>query len=200
MKQMIVSTRERSSKESFRSKALCFHKELDHRKGSESLKAKEMISLSSTEREAVLNDIHGVSSFAREGCLDTKLEQFACALDELLSNKSTATNGYNTAREIDTGYTRDRALLVSFLRADRFDVHAAAKRYLAFFEEKLELFGPNALCRTITQSDLNDKDMDVLQSGQWQVLSKKDQSGRRILCNIQSQTRYDAPENLVSRI
>jgi hypothetical protein len=65
-----------------------------------------------------------------------------------------------------------------FLRAENFDSQLAAKRMLRFFEQKLELFGPDKLCKDITLRDLNIEDMQCLINGHQQILPTRDSSGR----------------------
>ena len=172
--------------------------DLDRREGTAALKARELARLSHKEREGVLDDIHGVSSMAVENDVDAKLRAFHVEVQTLVENSMVTSKAYQLAAATKREFTSDQSLALSFLRADCFDASAAARRFLSFFEEKLELFGPDALCRPIRQSDFNQEDRSVLQSGQWQLLNKKDQSGRRILCNIQSHTNYKQPENVVS--
>jgi hypothetical protein len=71
--------------------------------------------------------------------------------------------------------------MLRFLRADGFDVNAAAERLGKHFAVKLELFGPELLAKDIVQDDLDEDDLKALYHGDMgHVLPFRDRAGRTI--------------------
>ena len=96
-------------------------------------------------------------------------------------------------------YVNDPEFLIKFLRAEMFDAASAAQRITRHFEEKLKLFGDEALGREITLSDLDEDDMESLNSGYLQVLSEPDHGNRKVLFYYKAVSGcYKKRENLVS--
>ena len=144
----------------------------------DSLLAKELSQLSTEEREKVYDDIHGVSAPVEE-----EEEATARLLSELeielnCIHEKTA---YEMALALNRNYVCNRNFRVMFLRADAYDAKAAAKRMVAFFEQKLEYFGADKLVTDITLQDLTEEDLDSLESGLIQKLKDKDRAGRTVL-------------------
>jgi hypothetical protein len=73
----------------------------------------------------------------------------------------------------------DDKLFLMFLRAERFDEVAAARKLCLHFDHKMELFGEAKLPKTITLEDLDDDDLAVFKTGSYIILPKKDRSGRQ---------------------
>jgi hypothetical protein len=158
--------------------------------------------LSLQEREEILYEIHGVLESAPETpeLIETSLEQFQALVEktetsgklsdtELVS--PTAVAAYHKALSISKDYVQNRSFLLAFLRADRFDVPRAVRRYMSFFEWKLELFGLSKLCKDITlQEDFDADDMQVMQNGALSVLPHRDRADRMVLCHVLSHQRY----------
>ena len=84
-----------------------------------------------------------------------------------------------------------------FLRADAFDVKHAAARIASFFQAKLELFGPEKLSKEIGINDLNQDDIECLESGYCQVLPGRDRAGRVILVLLPQIRSAKSVENKV---
>jgi hypothetical protein len=106
-------------------------------------------------------------------------------------------SAYNLAMSLNARYVTDEKFRLIFLRSCDFDVDRAAKRMAMHFEKKLELFGTNRLCQTITQQDLTVDDHECLQSGQSQLLPYRDVSGRAVFFQALSHYRYKQVENAV---
>lgn len=68
-----------------------------------------------------------------------------------------------------------------FLRCDQFNVQIAAQRIVKHFEIKRELFGDKCLARTLRMSDLNEDDMEVLNSGLFHLQPTRDVAGRLVM-------------------
>ena len=83
----------------------------------------------------------------------------------------------------------DEKLYLLFLRADRFDEVAAAKKLCLHFDHKLELFGEAKLTKTITLDDMDEDDMACFYAGSQIILPKKDRAGRSVdLINLPRMT------------
>lgn len=111
-----------------------------------------------------------------EGLLQLNLE-----LSNLLSQPSEASlAGLHMAMTDHPDYVQDPIFLLKFLRAERFEIAAAAQRMVIHFECKLALWGPERLGREIFFSDLEEDDLHCLSLGFFQILSELDHGGRRV--------------------
>ena len=142
--------------------------------------AQAMNSLSMEERRNALHDIHGVADIQEDNpqFIDQKLNELEIELCHIPNDHKHA---YYTAKAKSPGYVADREFRLLFLRADSFDVKAAAKRLTRHFETKLELFGQDVLGRDVLLSDLNELDMKALKSGFVQWLPHRDRAGRAVM-------------------
>jgi len=175
-----------------------------------SLWARELNNLSQSEREDVFNDIHGVPSLIVEesNYLQEKYRQFENALARELAReeeinteeRGSLCEAYKQALLIDPSYVQDSDLRLAFLRAESFDHVRTARRYLTFFREKLELFGPSLLCRKITLRDLDSADLRVLESGRLQLLPQRDKAGRKILCKVENSDEAEHSISVVRHV
>ena len=163
-------------------------------KEADALLAQELSKLSTEEREKVYDDIHGVSAPLHED-----EDQIARLLNELEMevNCIHEKTSYELALALNRNYVQNRKFRVMFLRADAYDPKAAAKRMVAFFQQKLEYFGADKLVKDITLQDLNDDDIDSLESGLIQKLQDKDRAGRTVLGVFPGLKKNRKPESLV---
>jgi hypothetical protein len=76
---------------------------------------------------------------------------------------------YDQALKRSPEYVTNGVFRLKFLRAEKFDCHAAAVRMMCHFEEKLKLFGPDKLGREILLSDFDQDDMESMNMGHMQV-------------------------------
>lgn len=152
----------------------------NHSKELDILIAQAMNSLSMEERRNALHDIHGVADIQEDNpqFIDQKLNELEIELCHISNDNKQA---YYAAKAKSPGYVADREFRLLFLRADSFDVKAAAKRLTRHFETRLELFGPDVLGRDLLLSDLNELDMKALKSGFVQWLPHRDRSGRAVM-------------------
>ena len=102
------------------------------------------------------------------------------------------------AEQQNLEYTKNRAFRLKFLRCDRFDVVSAAKRFIRYFDWKMELFGEEPLARDITIDDLTKEDRAMLKKGYFQRLPVRDRAGRPIITALFLGQQYDSPESFVS--
>ena len=89
--------------------------------------------------------------------------------------------------EQDPNYIKNESsLLLSFVRAEEYNIERAAKRFVSFLEAKRSLFGVAKLTKTIItmEEDFNEDDMICATSGGLQLVPLKDQSGRHIMIHV----------------
>ena len=154
--------------------------------GIDVLRADELKRMSSKERECVLNDIHCCPDALVEDApsIRLRMDEFELALQDELASDLDIGAAYRLAQSIDICYAQNSEFRLAFLRAERFHPRQAARRFLAFLEEKLMLWGSSRLTREITMSDFDSQDMEVLRTGKLQLLQQKDQSGRQIISHV----------------
>jgi hypothetical protein len=141
----------------------------------DALVALDMTNLSHKERDQVLHDVHGVSDETKETpeLIDQSLAQLETELESLPEKQA-----FELARTQNSSYVDSPGFRLKFLRTDLFDVPSAAKRLALYFQENLELFGPDKLVKDIIQDDLEDGDIKNLYSGYVQTLPLRDRAGR----------------------
>lgn len=163
----------------------------------DALIAKEMNELSLQERERTYEEIHGVQPIVVETpiLVQTSLEQFRLALSHL-----PPTPAYTMALAQSAEYLHSQALGLMFLRGTDFQPMDAAQKCMAFLQDKLELFGVEALTRRLTLSDMSKDDLACLKSGAYQLLPTRDSAGRCVLVDfhlVMKHCCYKEPRNLV---
>jgi hypothetical protein len=142
----------------------------------DSLIASEMTRLSMEDRERALYDVHGIGENVNA---DSVLHH-----DRLM--------------QMSPEYVQNPNFRIMFLRAEHFDAKLAAERLVRFFELKKRLFGRDRLVKDITLEDLDEDDMETLETGGvGQVSPLKDMAGRPIVCFLQALRKYKVPENAV---
>ena len=151
--------------------------------------ASALNSMSLEQRESAILETHGVSELHSEdeAFIDAKLAELEVELLNIPEKKA-----YYMAKATSPAYVCDRKFRLMFLRADNYDVPAAAKRLVNHFETKLDLFGKDLLGRNIRLSDLSEEDMKSLRAGGCQMLPHRDASGRLVL--------FYTPESYVAPI
>jgi hypothetical protein len=163
--------------------------------------ADEMNCMSLKERETILHDIHGVSDDVEETPeFVTKMLQEMEDYIQMQRHNPSATRAYNLAESQNPQYVQDSTLRWTFLRAAGFDPEAAANRFVAFFEQKEELFGAEKLCKDIALDDLTQDDVEFLGNGAWQLLPTRDRAGRAVIVHLPVFLKYHCHENMVRRI
>lgn len=157
----------------------------------------ELNKLSIKERDEVNHDLHGVSSVSKEDpdFIHDSLQSFESELRAIHAKEKEA---YLSACGQSTEYVTDKKNLLMFLRACQFEAKQAAARYVAYFQIKLELFGQDKLGRDIRVDDLNEDDIDCLESGYAQILNARDRADRAIFILMPMIRKFKAMENKVS--
>ena len=144
----------------------------------ENLLAKAMSKMSTDERNGVIEDVHGISRVINEFPTFVAEKLYDFNLD-IQQNK---TDTYQIAYEQSREYVEDPNFRLMFLRSVLFDVPAATKRLMGFFQQKMVYFGYEKLTKEIYLSDLTVDDIELFESGTVQSLPVKDQTGRGIIC------------------
>jgi hypothetical protein len=151
------------------------------------------------EREAGLYDMHGVTVTLEESpeALDMSVGEMNSILTRKIDWRQAS--AFKLAESQSIAYTRDKKLLVMFLRCEKYNAEAAVTRLLAFFQHKLRLFGHEKLCKeAITQADLNAEDMESLAAGYFQLLPHRDHAGRALFVYLPRFAKWVNHDNAVS--
>ena len=168
--------------------------------------AAELNKLSLQERETILHDLHGVSESICESQelvtrsleeLDTYLQP-STRVGTLPSSEHAA---YQLAFRQNPAFVQDNQFRLLFLRSENFHVARAAQKLQQFLRIKLELFGKEKLCRTITLEDLDGEgDMECLRNGHIQRLNRRDTAGRAVVVIASEHIRFKVLENEVGSV
>ena len=161
--------------------------------------AKEIEGLSLKERNAVYEEIHGVSTMALEESpelVKEALENFQKELDKV---DSKAMRSYNIiANQEENTFARNIVqgddLRLRFLRTEFFDAHKAANRMLHFLDFLGEIWGEDELKGFDGTMDFflaKDAEQASFRMGFLQLLPFKDRSGRRILVHNLDSLKLD---------
>jgi hypothetical protein len=178
---------------------------------SEHVIASQLNQLSTDERNFVLQDIHGVADLVEEtpefvqdsiGKLQQELEvillkdqqnnpqnpsAYAQSVQQYLvrhqqlhqhRSESSPSSLSGTCSPMDSDF------LLSFLRADQFNVPKAAERIVRYFQEKRYLFGSENLTHEIRMDHFDEETLQVLQGGRMQLLPARDSAGRAVLLGV----------------
>ena len=169
------------------------------------------------QREQVYHDIHGTSDAHKQtedpemvaSCvsqLQTILLSYVNGNQEgagrttiISMEEQSLLFGLRQAMNQNLEYVMDKSFLISFLRADEWDVQLASKRMIKFFKEKLILFGADKLTKDITiDDDLDQDDLKALESGGMQYIPLQDRSGRHMTINVPALEAVTTHQSLVS--
>jgi hypothetical protein len=163
----------------------------------DALYARDMYKLSTTQRDAVLHDIHGIADVVDETpeFVQEKRRLLKEALGALTRKKTCF--AYQQAQRDDPSYVSSESFELMFLRAFKWDAKQSAKKLVNFLEAKLDLFGPTVASREIRITDLSKEDKKSLDSGFFQLLPVRDVTGRAIICGMPMLRNYRDLKNLV---
>mmetsp|Transcript_93769 Transcript_93769/g.270945 ORF Transcript_93769/g.270945 Transcript_93769/m.270945 type:complete len:520 (-) Transcript_93769:8-1567(-) len=141
--------------------------------------------VSAEEREAALQELHGALDLVHETpeFLQSKLLDLEEVADPSYPflDVNTKRQAYDQALKQNEAYVKE--LRLSFLRAEKFDVHKAVVRMFAHFEMRLALFDDETILgRDIQISDFSSEtDNSILRQGSCQLLPSQDRVGRPIV-------------------
>lgn len=154
---------------------------------------RELKKLPISAQEQATKDMYGINGEAEI------MEESFVALEEEIQLIQ-AKPSYDNAITMSPSYVQDRNFRRMFLRACQGDAKKAAKRITRHFSTKEQLFGTEKLVKNIELSDLNEDDMEALESGGFQVLPKRDLAGRNVLFGRYTAMRFREIKNMVSGI
>mmetsp|Transcript_27321 Transcript_27321/g.48345 ORF Transcript_27321/g.48345 Transcript_27321/m.48345 type:complete len:524 (+) Transcript_27321:363-1934(+) len=145
--------------------------------------SKQLANLSFTDRNAISEEVHGVRNLA---AVETPqiVEKSLWLMNTEIERIEHKPAYHQAVYVLHSRWVHDRDFRLRCLRAERFDVVKAAKRFLKFLDLLLEYFGTDALMRPIRMSDLGKEEMEILRSGQYQLLPFRDRSGRRVIACV----------------
>ena len=186
----------------------------------------ELAKMSVEDREAVYYDIHGISNPVEEtpAFIAEKIKEFQSSVDQFCLedmspiptttsrkaleekadglSRTLSTNAYELALSMDSKYVHNPDLVLMFLRSERFNAKPAAKRFIHWFQIKLDLFGPTLLTKTITQQDLEkfDDTAGALYDGFKQILPLRDRAGRLVFVDVVARANLDNQRSLYAKV
>jgi len=145
--------------------------------------SRQLANLSFTDRNAISEEVHGVRNLA---AVETPqiVEKSLWLMNTEIERIEHKPAYHQAVYVLHSRWVHDRDFRLRCLRAERFDVVKAAKRFLKFLDLLLEYFGTDALMRPIRMSDLGKEEMEILRSGQYQLLPFRDRSGRRVIACV----------------
>eukprot|EP00934_Nitzschia_sp_Nitz4_P004562 Nitzschia sp. Nitz4//scaffold291_size36643//31557//33141//NITZ4_007771-RA/size36643-augustus-gene-0.1-mRNA-1//1//CDS//3329546151//4552//frame0 len=145
--------------------------------------ATELNSLSVSERNLLLEGMHGVRPIEPESP-----EMIASKLMELEEElqKTPKAEAYREAMKTEAGrnFVGSSKFRLTFLRTELFNAAGAATRMCLYLEEKKARFGSKSLSRQLTLEDLSVSARTLLtRKGIIQILPGRDNAGRAILAS-----------------
>ena len=160
----------------------------------DSLMAKEFLSLSFQDRNAINEEMHGVSCVIPKETPELidesliKLEHeigLIPAKDKERYDLAQERYGSRNSSEQRGSYVNDVDFRMRFLRIELFDAKKAAHKIVNFLDVAVALFGEYALQRPIRLSDFPEEEMQAIRTGNLQLLPFRDRSGRRIITGVE---------------
>jgi hypothetical protein len=145
--------------------------------------ARQMIDLSFADRNAISEEVHGVRNLAAEET-PPMIEKSLWLMNMEIERIEHKPAYHQAVYVLHSQWVHDRNFKLRCLRAERFDVTRGARRYVKFLELLLDYFGTHALMRPVCMSDLGKEEMEILRSGQYQLLPFRDRSGRRVIACV----------------
>lgn len=156
---------------------------------------KDMLKFDPTERNAITEEVHGVTHLcideSKPGLVENALIDLDSELSALPAQEKTA---YLRSFHYPESYIHQRDFKLRFLRAELFDARNAAMRLALCLENFLDIFGEYALIRPILLSDFSTKELKAFAAGRIQLMPFRDRGGRRVIVGFPSRDHhvYDA--------
>lgn len=178
----------------------------------EEVLAQEMESLSLSERDKILFDIHGISNQEQEDndkiaeLLTAMAEELQCPKFHAAHATTKTMEAYIKAKYLNEEYVTSRQFCLMFLRSEGYDPKLAASKLIQHFHIKQELFGSSSiygediLGRDVRLSDLSPDDIQTLESGFFQICPSRDVAGRSIFFQAPRHRICKSYDDLVSFI
>ena len=146
---------------------------------------RELLRLSFQERNAIDEEIHGVSNVSPEETIELVQTALHNLSAELLKIPNKPAFDKSQLLFPNDTYVNTPDFRLRFLRCDLFDARKAAIRMVIFLDLLDELWVGNELLRRPIQfSDLSKEDAKLFRTGFIQMLPYRDRSGRPILAGV----------------
>jgi len=164
----------------------------------ERILSQSLLKLSIVDRNAILEEIHGVRCLAvkeNPELIQRSLKEFQKELDRDINENGFGNNYDNNKkayrlirkrREQEIPYSNnyamdDKDFRLRFLRCELFDVEKAVLRFCDYLDYAYEYYGEVALERPIRLADFTETDLKMFRKGYFQFLPFRDTSGRRVI-------------------
>lgn len=140
--------------------------------------AAKLTALSTSERERVSYDLHGVTEPIEEtpDLVEKAICELLCALSSIPVKPA-----FDVALDQDPELLLNHEFLLKFLRASSFDAQYAAKKIVEHLEQKRALFGDSKILKDISIEDLGPEELVLLERGWIGALPLRDQASRSVL-------------------
>ncbi len=135
------------------------------------------------DRNRINEEVHGVLNLASNE--SPAIVQTAFWMLEQEIRKIQNKPAYDQAKYVlRSAFIEDHGLRLRCLRSTLFDVKEAARRFTSYLDLCLDYFGPESLTRPIRMSDLGKDEIELLRTGEYQILPFRDRSGRRVIACV----------------
>lgn len=150
----------------------------------DALLARDLNRMTVEQRSIVFDDVHGVRNLRPEETNPIKMMESLDGMNSAI-HRIEVKPAFDEAYRLDSQYVlRDKQFRMKFLRAEEYDFHQAAQRFVNYLDFTYELFGPLALMRPLFLDDLSKEEQNVVKDGSQQLLPIRDRMGRRIFSRI----------------
>ena len=172
----------------------------------DSMMAQEFLSLSFQHRNAISEEMHGVSCLMPEETPELirvslqKMEHELSLIpdkDKKMYNVCLEKFGSKNSSEEGGSYVNDVDFRLRFLRSELYDAYSSAGKLAIFLNVVVDLFGEFALQRPIRLSDFSEDELQIIRTGNLQLLPFRDRSGRRIITGVEGLAIQFAPDTRV---
>mmetsp|Transcript_5212 Transcript_5212/g.15226 ORF Transcript_5212/g.15226 Transcript_5212/m.15226 type:complete len:571 (+) Transcript_5212:512-2224(+) len=155
---------------------------------------RDLKQLTLNDKQKINNEVEG-SEFdvvhETPELIATSLQAMSSELAKMRTKK-----GFDFALFVSPRRVKDPEFRLMFLRAEKFHIRKAAKRIIAFFDFKMDLFGAENITKDITLFDMTDDDREAMYAGGKQLLPHgKDETGRIIVWDCIKFRKYKNPKN-----
>jgi hypothetical protein len=146
--------------------------------------AKELQQMSFQDRNGVEEEIHGVHTCAVDETPELVhecMDQFQREIDASSIDLKDAYVEAILMNGTSLKYVQDFNFRLKFLRAEKFDVKGAVRRFLLLLSGLRRYYGSFALERPLRHDDMDKASKDLLRAGVMQFLPSRDRAGRLII-------------------
>lgn len=158
--------------------------------------SREMQGLNANDRNASLEEIHGVRCMAPEETpklLVESLEAFWSAVHAIPESSKVPYNFCRRIAALRDGNPKHYAIddpifHLRFLRCELFDAQKAATRYIHYLNFVHTHWGDIALEREIRFSDFSKEEIKLFRKGLYQILPVRDKAGRKVIVGLRKMT------------